>query len=232
MAGRQSSPSPGCTTTSTATCTWPWCSTTIRPPTSTSSYGRYLYFAADEVELAEQGATAVTARVLVAGIGNVFLSDDGFGVEVARRLRRQEPPAGARAADFGIKGVHLADEVLEGWDKVVVVDAMSGGEAPGTSRVLEPRTDEVGEAGEAVGCTVGRRAPSTRQGCPRPPSWPWWAPRRVRRSAPSWSRAASPRSRRRRHGRACAWSRRRDAAELMSVGPADTGHGYGAEGTA
>jgi hydrogenase maturation protease len=82
--------------------------------------------------------------VLVAGIGNVFLGDDGFGVEVIRRLLAEpEPlPAGVRAADYGIRGVHLAYELLDGYDALVLVDALPQGGAPGTVYVFEP--DPVG----------------------------------------------------------------------------------------
>ena len=54
--------------------------------------------------------------MLVAGIGNIFLSDDGFGVEVANRLAGRPLPDGVRVADFGIRGVHLAYELLDGYD--------------------------------------------------------------------------------------------------------------------
>jgi len=80
----------------------------------------------------------MTTRTLVAGVGNVFLGDDGFGVEVARRLATEPLPEGVEVGDFGIKGVHLAYEALEGWDNLVLVDAMSRGEEPGTLTVLEP----------------------------------------------------------------------------------------------
>ncbi len=86
-------------------------------------------------------------RALVAGIGNIFFSDDGFGVEVARRLEGQELPAGVRIADFGIRGVHLAYELLDGYDLLVLVDAMSLGEPPGTVAVVEVEAD----AAERIG---------------------------------------------------------------------------------
>lgn len=78
-------------------------------------------------------------RVLVAGIGNIFLSDDGFGVEVVSRLAaRPEPlPVSVTVSDFGIRGLHLAYELLEGYDVAVLVDAMPLGEAPGTLALLE-----------------------------------------------------------------------------------------------
>jgi hydrogenase maturation protease len=79
-------------------------------------------------------------RVLVAGIGNLLLSDDGFGVEVANRLAAGEVPAGGRVADFGIRGVHLAYELLDGYQALILVDAVSLGEAPGTVALIEPES--------------------------------------------------------------------------------------------
>ena len=76
-------------------------------------------------------------NVLVAGIGNIFLGDDGWGVEVAGRLARYPMPDGVRVADFGIRGVHLAYELLDGYDTLVLIDAMPMGEAPGTVAVVE-----------------------------------------------------------------------------------------------
>ena len=80
-------------------------------------------------------------RALVAGIGNIFFADDGFGVEVARRLDGREVPAGVQVADFGIRGVHLAYELLDGYDLLVLVDAMPLGEPPGTVAVVEVESD-------------------------------------------------------------------------------------------
>jgi hydrogenase maturation protease len=80
----------------------------------------------------------VTRRVLVAGIGNIFLSDDAFGVEVAHRLCRRALPDGIRVEDYGIRGIHLAYDLLEGYDALVLVDAVPMGEPPGTLAVIEP----------------------------------------------------------------------------------------------
>ena len=74
-------------------------------------------------------------RVLVAGIGNVFMGDDGFGVEVVRRLAGRLP--GARVADFGIRGFDLAMALLEPHDLVVLVDAARKGATPGTLYLME-----------------------------------------------------------------------------------------------
>jgi hydrogenase maturation protease len=83
------------------------------------------------------------SRTLVAGIGNVFLSDDAFGVEVATRLARHPVPEDVRVEDFGIRGLHLAYELLGDYDTLVLVDTLSQGEAPGTVVVFEPRLDDL-----------------------------------------------------------------------------------------
>jgi hydrogenase maturation protease len=80
---------------------------------------------------------AAHRRVLVAGIGNIFLGDDGFGVEAVRRLAGIAVPEGVHVADFGIRGVHLAYEILDGcYDHVILVDAMSHGGEPGSIALL------------------------------------------------------------------------------------------------
>ena len=81
----------------------------------------------------------MSARTLVAGIGNVFLTDDAFGVEVANRLAERTLPEGVRVEDFGIRGIHLAYELLDGYDALVLVDAVPMGEAPGTVALIEPQ---------------------------------------------------------------------------------------------
>jgi len=96
----------------------------------------------------------VTPRVLVAGIGNIFLGDDGFGVEVAGRLGSRPAPAGVRVEDFGIRGVHLAYELLDGYDALVLVDAVPLGDEPGTLAVIEPDPAEPPEAGDDVAPVV------------------------------------------------------------------------------
>ena len=78
-------------------------------------------------------------HILVAGIGNLFLGDDGFGVEVLRRLSHRQLPAGACAVDFGIRGVDLTYALLEKWDAVIFVDAAARGGDPGTLYLLEPQ---------------------------------------------------------------------------------------------
>lgn len=86
--------------------------------------------------------------ILVAGVGNLFLGDDGFGPEVVRRLATGEVPAGVRVVDYGIRGMHLAYDLLDGWDALVLVDAMPlsdpAAEGPGELRVLEVGADDLG----------------------------------------------------------------------------------------
>ncbi len=79
----------------------------------------------------------MSARVLVAGVGNVFFGDDGFGPEVARVLA-QEPVSDAKVEDFGIRGLHLAYELLNGYERAIIVDAVPRGDVPGTLYVIEP----------------------------------------------------------------------------------------------
>jgi len=80
-------------------------------------------------------------RILVAGVGNVFLSDDGFGVEVARRLAGRTLPAGVEVADVGIAGMHLAYRLLDGYRALILVDTFRHGEPPGTLYLIEHDLD-------------------------------------------------------------------------------------------
>ncbi|MEU1277983.1 hydrogenase maturation protease [Streptomyces sp. NPDC005805] len=88
-------------------------------------------------------------RTLVAGIGNIFLGDDGFGVETVRRLAAGPLPAHVEAVDIGVRGVHLAYQLLDGYDTVVLVDATARGGAPGTLYLIEDATVDAA-AQEAV----------------------------------------------------------------------------------
>lgn len=84
----------------------------------------------------------MSARILVAGTGNVFLGDDGFGVETVRRLSAHQLPGHAEVVDFGVRGVHLAYQLLDGYDTLVLVDATARGGVPGTLYLIE--ADEPG----------------------------------------------------------------------------------------
>ncbi|SDN20095.1 hydrogenase maturation protease [Streptomyces sp. cf386] len=99
-------------------------------------------------------------RTLVAGIGNIFLGDDGFGVETARRLAERPLPAHVEVVDIGVRGVHLAYQLLDGYDTLVLVDATARGEAPGTLYVIEhdgPGDDDTDDAGDAAPAIDGHR---------------------------------------------------------------------------
>ena len=87
----------------------------------------------------------MSKRVLIAGIGNVFLGDDGFGVEVIRRLAGRGLPEGVEVADFGIRGMDLAYALHDDYELVVFVDATPRGQVPGTVYLIEPEIDEDGE---------------------------------------------------------------------------------------
>ena len=88
-------------------------------------------------------------RILIAGIGNIFLGDDAFGVEVAQRLAKRPLPEGVRVVDFGIRGIDLTYALLEGVDVAILVDAVPRGEAPGTVYLIEPEAGpDVNDADE------------------------------------------------------------------------------------
>jgi hydrogenase maturation protease len=109
--------------------------------------GHRFFFAPDEVEpISPAHASHVEAhtdrRVLVAGIGNVFLGDDGWGVALADRLARRELPAGVEVVDYGIRGLDLAYAMADGgYDAIVLLDAAPRGDAPGTIYLIEPEVD-------------------------------------------------------------------------------------------
>jgi hydrogenase maturation protease len=80
----------------------------------------------------------MASRILIAGIGNIFLGDDGFGSEVLRHVCGQVTGSdGVRATDYGIGGMHLAYDLLEDWDGLVLVDAVPNQGSPGTVHVFE-----------------------------------------------------------------------------------------------
>jgi hydrogenase maturation protease len=96
-------------------------------------------------------------RILVAGIGNSWLSDDGFGGEVVKRLETRELPEGAVVLDFGTGGLDLAYEVMRGYDALVLVDVSRQGGEPGTLYVMEASEEEV-EAGIEDGQVINPHA--------------------------------------------------------------------------
>lgn len=95
-------------------------------------------------------------RMLVAGVGNIFLSDDGFGTEVVRRMAGRPVPDGVELVDFGIRGVHLAYQLLDGYDTLVLIDAAQRGRTPGTVTLLE--VDQA-QLTDTTAATVDGKAP-------------------------------------------------------------------------
>ena len=105
--------------------------------------GHRFFFDAEEVEpLSEEEGAQMPALekpgILVAGIGNIFLGDDAFGVEVIRRMAGLNLPASVRVSDFGIRGFDLAYALQDGYETTILVDACPHGQTPGTLSVIEP----------------------------------------------------------------------------------------------
>jgi hydrogenase maturation protease len=116
--------------------------------------GHRFFFAPNEVEPIgkDEAMPAVeTKTVLIAGIGNIFLADDGFGVEVVNRLASKSFPSGVRVADFGIRGFDLAYALMEGYETTILVDAYPGEGAPGTLFVVELDLQESNSAEAQAG---------------------------------------------------------------------------------
>lgn len=106
--------------------------------------GHRFFFRPEEVEPCPR---VQHARILIAGIGNIFLGDDGFGVEVVRRLSAKTFSHDVRIREFGIRGYDLAYALLEDYELAILVDAAPRGEAPGTVSVMEPDLNEAEETG-------------------------------------------------------------------------------------
>jgi hydrogenase maturation protease len=97
--------------------------------------------------------TERSAQILIAGVGNSWMRDDGFGGEVVRLLKEQELPDGVTVEDFGTGGLDLAYEVMRGYDALILLDVTRGGGPPGTLYVLEPEEAEIAagiEDGEMI----------------------------------------------------------------------------------
>jgi hydrogenase maturation protease len=106
--------------------------------------GHRFFFSAEEIEPLgpDKAAPSVhntcTPTVLIAGIGNIFLGDDGFGVEVARLLASRELPEGVKVIDFGIRGFDLAYALMDGPGATILIDACPRGGEPGSVYVVAP----------------------------------------------------------------------------------------------
>ena len=111
--------------------------------------GHRFFFAPSEVEPLvddEQIRIVEAKKILIAGIGNIFLGDDGFGVEVAGRLANHVFPSGVRVADFGIRGFDLAYALMDGYETTILVDAYPGEGQPGSLFVVEPDLQDLNSA--------------------------------------------------------------------------------------
>jgi len=99
----------------------------------------------------------MTGRMLIAGVGNIFLGDDGFGPEVAKRLAAVSLPGWVRVADYGISGMHLAYDLADGYGAAILIDAAPRGDKPGTVTVLdvaaERRPQDSGPADGTIGAS-------------------------------------------------------------------------------
>jgi hydrogenase maturation protease len=103
---------------------------------------RFFFDAEEVVPLSEAEArehrVVQKPTILVAGIGNIFLGDDAFGVEVVRRMAGLKLSQSVRVSDFGIRGFDLAYALQDGYETTILVDACPRGQAPGTLYVIEP----------------------------------------------------------------------------------------------
>ena len=93
----------------------------------------------------------MSGRLLIAGVGNIFLGDDGFGAEVAGRLTSADLPAWAHVVDYGIRGLHLAYDLAGSYNSAILIDATPRGGAPGTIYVIEPDLAEPASAAAGEG---------------------------------------------------------------------------------
>ena len=115
--------------------------------------GHRFFFTPAEIDPVEQASperpkenskpAAIKVKILIAGIGNIFLGDDAFGVEVARRLMNRNLPAEVRVVDFGIRGLDLAYALQDGYETTILIDAYPHGQTPGTVSVMEPDPNDI-----------------------------------------------------------------------------------------
>lgn len=97
----------------------------------------------------------MTSRILIAGVGNIFFGDDAFGCEVISRMRNEVFPPDVRVEDYGIRGTHLAFELMSGYDGAILIDAVPKGGEPGTLYVIEPDIANAGGVADAHSMDLG-----------------------------------------------------------------------------
>ncbi len=91
----------------------------------------------------EPAISTIKKRIMVAGVGNMFMKDDGFGGAVIKRMLDKKFPEGVEVKDFGTGGLKLAYDLMRGYDALILLDASSRGEKPGTLYVIEPNEDDI-----------------------------------------------------------------------------------------
>src|SRR6476659_1328801 len=90
-----------------------------------------------------KASATMKKRVMIAGVGNMFMKDDGFGGEVIKKILHREFPEGVEIKDFGTGGLKLAYDLMKGYDGLILLDASRRGEKPGTLYVIEPDENEI-----------------------------------------------------------------------------------------
>ena len=96
-----------------------------------------------EMEQTKSSASSIKKRVMIAGVGNMFMKDDGFGGAVIKRILNKKFPDGVEVKDFGTGGLKLAYDLMKGYDGLILLDASTRGEPPGTLYVIEPNEGDI-----------------------------------------------------------------------------------------
>ena len=96
-----------------------------------------------EMEEVKKPTTITRKRVMIAGVGNMFMKDDGFGGAVVKKILNKKFPEGVEVKDFGTGGLKLAYDLMKGYDGLILLDASARGEKPGTLYVIEPNEDDI-----------------------------------------------------------------------------------------
>lgn len=96
-----------------------------------------------ERERTKTSATATRKRVMIAGVGNMFMKDDGFGGAVIKKILNKKFPEGVEVKDFGTGGLKLAYDLMKGYDGLILLDASVRGEKPGTLYIIEPNENDI-----------------------------------------------------------------------------------------
>lgn len=96
-----------------------------------------------QVNQHKPSSISLKKRVMIAGVGNMFMKDDGFGGAVVQKLLLNNFPEGVEIKDFGTGGLKLAYDLMRGYDGLILLDASKRGEAPGTLYRIEPKEEDI-----------------------------------------------------------------------------------------